>query len=144
MATTYEIVADEKVVGTKSGKATAIALAKKLRASEKVAVAVRTGAGTVVFEMKAPKLRVITKHTPKYTRLDALKGDPIQVPAGYEVAYKREGFRAVILRSVTKNEDGKWEYALLATETGEFAAGFATTRECGAALRKNGGTFPKR
>lgn len=125
MSTKYEILAGDQLVETRSDKSAAIAIADKLRKTEKVATLVRTTAGTVVYERKLRKPQI---NTPKYTRLDNGLG-PVEIPAGYVVAYVRVRTGVAILRL-----EGGTDYLLMNTHTGETTE-VATTREGGALMR---------
>lgn len=126
-----------------SKKDVAVAKAEALRAEQKVAVQVVTGAGTVVFEAAKPKLRVITVHTKPYTKdiTDALP-DEVRalVPEGYTAAYRRPKNGAVVLRREVdlELEDGEQDEQryLVISEVKGKRVGFAPTTRAAGALMK--------
>lgn len=103
---------------TRSNKAKAITNAQAINASEKVAVRVQTTAGTVVMEAKAPKSRVITVHTPRWSRVETRVpdlGDGVEIPEDYEVAYVRRRSASLVLR----RQGAKGDYLVMDANTGE-------------------------
>lgn len=126
MATTkYTVFANDEARATRSAKPKAVELALALRNDERVDVRVETGAGTVVFEAKAPKRIRMSK---PYTRVVELP-EGIEVPEGFRVAYHRPRRKVAVLHDVHEG------YRLLHTGTGELSENvFATTREAGQAM----------
>lgn len=123
--TTYTIIAGGESKGTKSKKTQAVALATELRNELKVDVQVQTGAGTVVFELKAPKKIKMSK---PYTRVVSLP-EGVEVPDGFRVAYFRPRRKVAVLHDIHEG------YRLLSTATGELSEDvYETTRDCGKAM----------
>lgn len=128
-STTYNVITvtaeGENTVGTKSKKATAVELARDTRA-EGVGVRVETNAGTVVFELAAPKKINMSK---PYTRVVDLP-EGAKIPAGARVAYTRNRKNAAIVH-LPEAAEGK-QYAVVNFVTGKFLAkSLPTTRACG-------------
>lgn len=116
-------------------KATVVAEADRLRkAKVRDLIEVRTDKGGVVYELKAIKARVITKHTKPYTKTIELPSDlAALVLDGYVAAYERPRNDAVVLRNETAEEDER--YAVTRRSTGELVELVATTREAGQVMK---------
>lgn len=123
-STTYTVFANDVALeGTKSKKATAVELAKTVRADQRVAVRVETSTGTVVFEQAAPKT---IKMSPQYTRTVELP-EGFRVPAGFRVAYTRNRKGIAIAHNA---ETG--EYRVINAKGHALAKNLETTRAAGA------------
>lgn len=133
MATTiYHVLAidsegNERELGTKSKKQTAVELARAERKQTGDHVVVRTDAGHVAFEQKAKKA---IKMSPKYTRLVDLP-ENVTVPEGLRPCYVRPRRNGAILHDA---ESG--EYRIMRLSDGELLdETFEVTREAGARLK---------
>lgn len=130
MATTRYTAEVEGAKGFKASgdsvtvKSKAIELAQDLRKKTGNAVRVVTGAGTVVFEMKAKRQQAPTI---PYTRIDSRL--EAKLPKNFVVAYFRPRKGAALLRNEKTNE-----YLVLNVETGETHE-VGTTREGGALMK---------
>lgn len=123
--TTYEIIRNDEVIGSKSKKAQAVEAAQAFHAEDpSQEVTVRTSAGTVVETIAARG-----KHASPWTRTEDFDLE-LDVPAGYTVAYKRNRVGALVARADDKSgwivitEDGVTEVANT-TEAREFTNSLA-------------------
>lgn len=116
----------------RSTKATVVAEAESRRAADKVAVSVTTDAGNVVFELAAPKQRVITVHTKPFTKvIDVDETIQELVLAGYVAAHRRPRNGATLLRNMEVEKDERYAIVFDNGAETEFAS---TTREGGAIM----------
>jgi hypothetical protein len=124
-ATKYDVQVNGETVATKGKKAVAIELARTERKTNLADVKVVTTAGTVVFELAAPKKIKMSK---PFTRVVAVP-EGIELPAGkWRPAYDRSRKNLFIMHD---GETG--EYAVYDFVKGEFLAReLATTRDAGA------------
>lgn len=99
---------------SRSNKQSAINAAVELRNTAKAAVQVRTGAGTVVFEMKNPGSRVIKSRVPSFTRTEADLPENFTTPEGTTPAYVRKRAGLVVCR-----KDDRSGYVVVDTRTGK-------------------------
>lgn len=138
MSTNYTLFAQVDVDGeftstefTRATKSTVVAAAEAYRVENKVAVEVRTAAGTTVFSLSRPKQRVVTRFTKPFTKTVTLREGT--VPDGYVAAYERPQNHAAVLR----NEDAEDEsrYAVMDTATSTLIGYAATTRAAGALMK---------
>lgn len=123
MATSYIVKNGDTVVGTKSKKAQAEALAQSTAKELKTTITVVTSNGTEVGTFKARKAQV--KTTP-YTRVEQLPED-FKVPEGFRVAYRRARKAIAIAHNA---ETG--EYRVINAKGHALAKGLETTRDAGA------------
>lgn len=129
---TYEVVLNGKVVGTRSSKPAAINLAVETADIEKQDVEVRTSAGTVVETIRGHKVRARN-----YTRTEAL-GVKLDV-ADYVVAYTRKQSNLAVLRSTTLTKNTAKYYMVIDFVTGKkhFAHTTIEAREITNEIRAN-------
>lgn len=121
---------------TRSTKATVIAEGDSRRKSDKVGYRVVTDKGTVVAEASVPKQRVITVHTPAFTKVIDLPEDLQKlVPEGYAAAYRRSRNGAIVLRREVDLEDDEARYLVISEAKGARVGGAPTTRAAGALMK---------
>jgi hypothetical protein len=124
-ATKYDVIVNGETVATKGKKAVAIELARTERKTNLADVKVVTTAGTVVFELAAPKKIKMSK---PFTRVVAVPEGVVLPGDEWRPAYDRSRKNLFILHN---SETG--EYAVFNFVTQEFLAEeLATTREAGA------------
>lgn len=126
MATKYNVTSEDTVVkGGFAKKGDAIAFAQSHRDDARVAVAVSTDKGTLVFEQAAPRK---IKMSAPYTRVVPVPDEVIERIDGARVAYKR-GPKA---RQFALLDDAKGDYRIWDIERRETVdVEVETTRDAG-------------
>ena|ERR1044072_4768780 len=121
--TTYTVFAGTDEVTKASKKSKAVEAAQAYRDEHKVAVEVRTGAGTAVFSLDAPKK---IKMSAPYTRVVQVPEEVVELIDGARVAYKRPRVGFALL------DDGKGDYRIWDLKRGETVeVEVETTRDAG-------------